>query len=1092
MNLIARIRESAPVVAVAVCSWLIIISSSLTAIGLITAGCGRKVRLVQRPAAADGINRQEVIRSPNVLLITIDTLRADHLGCYGYREVKTPNIDRLAQTGVRFTQAYTPVPITLPSHATIMTGQYPLQTRVRDNGTFRLPNESTTLAEILKQHGYRTAAFVSAYVLDSRYGLDQGFDLYEDTLDQQPAAGRQISFLDSERRAEQVTRSALSWFDLNKFELNKSWPFFVWIHYFDPHASYHPPSPFAEQYAGHLYDGEIAYTDYWIGALLEHMEGLGLIDNTLVVLTADHGEGLGEHQEKTHAIFIYDTTLHIPLIMRHPRLIPPGRTISNLVRTLDIMPTILSLIGVQTQALSACSGVDLVSLIQGNAAKQQQLQLFCETLYPQLNHGWSPLEGIRTEGWKYIRAPKPELYNLAEDPSEVNNLWTKQPEEVIRQWANRLDELKKQLSSQTLGRGSVRLTLDFQARQRLQSLGYISWPHRSGESPLPDPKDMVAVQGEIDLAASWVNDGQYEQARQILAKIAGQNPDDLFVRFLLGQVYVSLKEWDLAREEFLAVIAKSQPDSAPASVGAGSSVGPDSDNDPDNMASAGYADAKVFLGIVYLEQGEYEKAIRELTETLKTDADQYQVFYNLGLAYSRLGQLDQALAWFDRALSLKPNQPDVQNNRGVILARQGKIREAIEAYSQAVRLDEKNPKPYQNLASLYQQQGDWPRAREIMDQALVHNPNSPDLDNFKAYLATQAGEYKEAGSILERALARDPHHAGLHTTCGLLYLKQQQEEGARLEFERAIECDPNFADAYYHLGLLFEQDWQSSKDPALARKAEECYQKLIQIAPSYHRQAHLQLASLLCRLGKPQQAISIYQKLLERGLNDLELRLNLGLAYGQSGRIDEAIAEYQKILKLDPKNAAAWFNLGVALMHKGNLGQAQEAYQQAIRLRPKYPEASLNLGIIYMRQGLADAAQKEWEKILGYDPQNAKAHCNLGNLALSQRDFTRAENEYRQALQTDPNSPETHFGLAAACINLGKEAEAVKEWQETVRLSPNNLEARINLAVAYINQKNLELARNMLSQVLQLEPGLAAAHQLLEKIRELEKGKAKK
>ena len=1044
----------------------------------------------------------------NVLLITIDTLRADHLGCYGYSGIQTPCIDGLAKAGIQFNRAYTPVPITLPSHTTIMTGQYPIQTGVRDNGTFRVSERSTTLAELFHQQGYRTAAFVSAYVLDSRYGLNQGFDCYDDTLNPKG----QAMFLDSERSAEQVTRSALSWIDRNAGS-----KFFTWIHYYDPHASYHPPSPYAEQYASHPYAGEIAYTDHWIGVLLDHLKSLGILDNTLVILTADHGEGLEEHGEKTHAIFIYDSTLHVPLILRYPEKLPAGKRIEEFVRTLDIMPTVLSLAGIPIP--SACTGVDLTQVIQGTK-ENLELMLYCESLYPQINHGWSPLEGIRTRDWKYIKAPKPELYHLVQDAGELDNLVDQPASAATRQtprqqWQMRLEELKKQITIQKSPEGTS-LALDPEARQRLQSLGYV-WEDKkevisnqlsviskdngsqpasgtqhpvpdkskklktdnfklitslnSNHSPLPDPKDMIQVQGEIDLAASFVNDGEYEKAKEMLVPIAQQSSDDLFVHFLLGQVYTFLKEWDLARTEFLQVMDKSRKFS--------------------DIAPDGYADAQVCLGIAYLEQGEYEKAIRELTESLKSNADQYQIFYNLGLACTRLGQQDPALGYFDRAILLKPDQPDIHNNRGVVLARQGRIKEAIKAYDRAIRLDRKNPRPYQNLAALYQQRKEWVKAREVLDQALRYDPNNADLYNNEAYLAIQAGEDRKAWPLLDRGLTLAPHHAGIHNNRGILYLKQQHYQKARLELEQAIQSDPNYNDARYNLGKLYEHEWERSKDPGMAQQALECYGQIVQADPN-HTSAQLQLAALRCSLGEVDDAIGIYEKLLKQDPNNPQIRLNLGIAYGQEGRIDEAISEYRWLLQLNPRNAKACFNLGVAYTQKADPNQAAEAYRQAIRLRPKYLESYLNLGIIYWRQGQTEAAREEWKKVLHYAPKDAKAHCNLGNLALSQQNFTEAAAQYRKALQADPQSVEAHFGLGAACVNLGKVAEAVQEWQKTARLNPDNLESRMNLAVAYINQGDFELARTMLSQVLQLNPSLAAAHQLLEKITELEKGKLRK
>lgn len=879
----------------------------------------------------------------NLLLITIDTLRADHLGCYGYSGVKTPHIDRLAQEGVTFTKAITPVPITLPSHTTIMTGLYPLQTGVRDNGTCRVSKQTTTLAEILRQQGFHTGAFVSAYVLDSRYGLDQGFDFYDDTLSSQ----EQLMMLYNERKAEEVTQAALTWINQQAGS-----PFFVWIHYFDPHGNYQPPSPFAELYAGHPYDGEIAYTDHWIGVLTNRLAELNLLDNTLIALTADHGEGLGEHGELSHATFIYESTLHVPLILCYPQELPSGQRYEELASTLDLMPTLLSLLSLPAPP---CAGIDLSKTIQGDK-KDLQRQIYCETLFPEINHGWSPLEGLRTKEWKYIKAPKSELYYLNHDPAEIHNLIDPEdtypflPQEGIQvsttsstketrpipspgsdqppkggsvlghptaEILNRqMISLKKELMKWSAPE-DTHLTLDQETTERLRSLGYV-WTTKDGadlKEALPDPKDMLSIHYEIDRAAGFIQEGAYEKAKEILFKIAEQNPQDIFVRFLLGRIYVHQGLYELAEQEFLSVI-KINPE---------------------------YGDAKVCLGNVYLKLGSYEQALPQFSESLTWHADQYEIFYNLGLTYSYLGQDDLALSNLQKALNLKDNQPEIYNNLGVILSRQGKIEEAILAYQKTIELDPGHPKPYQNLASLYEGRNQW------------------------------------------------------------------------------------------------------------------------------------------------EEATLVYRQLLAKDASHLQAMLSLATALGKQGKPDAAIEAYEQVLDIDPHNVQAHFNLGVAYSQMHYLTEAVEAYEQVLSQDPAYLEAYLNLGVIYQQLGNLDLAKDNWQKILQYDPNHAKAFYNLGNLALSQKNFPEAVNTYQKAVAGDPNLVEAHFGLGAAYIQQGQEGEAVREWEETVRLKSDSVEARVNLAIAYINRGDFSRARLMLSYVLQIQPALPIAHQLIAKINELER-----
>ncbi len=294
---------------------------------------------------------------PNVLFITVDTLRSDHLGCYGYDRIKTPNIDGLAERGTLFKNAISQVPLTLPSHSSIFTSTYPQFHNVRDNGRHRLDQSAVTLAEIMQEKAYATAAFVSAFVLDSRFKLDQGFETYDDRLEE-GVRKRTLELLDEERTAGEVTAAAIKW-----LRDNKDKRFFLWVHYFDPHDIYNPPSPYREIYKDNLYDGEIAFTDEHIGVLLSALRELEVDEKTFIVFTSDHGEGLGEHDEPAHSVFVYDTTLKVPLILSYPGLIPQGKVIEEQVRLVDIMPTVLDFLHVEKN--SEVQGTSLIRLIRG-------------------------------------------------------------------------------------------------------------------------------------------------------------------------------------------------------------------------------------------------------------------------------------------------------------------------------------------------------------------------------------------------------------------------------------------------------------------------------------------------------------------------------------------------------------------------------------------------------------------------------------------------------------------------------------------------------------------------------------------------------
>ena len=356
-----------------------------------------------------GKNRVSVIegvpgsRRLNLVLVTIDTLRADRLGCYGYSQIETPNLDRLAQRGVLFENAVAQAPLTAPSHASILTGMYPTAHKVRDTGGFVLPASDATLAPILRRQGWDTAGFVGASVLKKRFGFDQGFAVYDDQMPK--LAARNIASEYAERRAGEVVDRAIAWLSTQSGK-----PFFLWVHVFDPHSPYDPPSPFREKYEGRPYDGEVAYTDQQLGRLFQAIAKKSPPEKTLVAVLSDHGESLSEHGEYTHGVFLYDSTLRIAFIMAGPG-VPAGLRMKQQARTIDLLPTLLELTGNKVPA--EVQGSSLAPTFTGEEVPASYS--YAETLFPKINMGWAELRGLRTNRWKYIRAPKPELYGSAQE-----------------------------------------------------------------------------------------------------------------------------------------------------------------------------------------------------------------------------------------------------------------------------------------------------------------------------------------------------------------------------------------------------------------------------------------------------------------------------------------------------------------------------------------------------------------------------------------------------------------------------------------------------------------------------------------------------
>jgi len=497
----------------------------------------------------------------NVLLVTLDTTRADRLGCYGCEWAETPTLDSLAARGVLFEDAVTNVPLTLPAHATVLTGLDPLGHGVHDNGRYHLSDDRTTLAEVLSSHGYDTAAFVSCFVLDARFGLDQGFETYDFEVS---AEGYRPSMPDyNERPAAHVTDAAIEWLDSRT---SKSAPFFLWVHYFDPHLPYQSPLQRLPKFSARPYDAEIAYADSELERLLDALDSSGRLDETVIVAAGDHGEALGEHGEPTHGMLVYEPTMNVPLIVSCRTLFDGAYRVGDrVVGLVDIMPTVENLLGVE--ATQNLDGDDLFAPASG-----AERSVYIETEMPLALAGWSPLRGVRTHTHKFILAPEPELYDLLTDPSESRNIYPDGGPFLERLEA----ELEELLEGTAPGRLADRDLTD-EERERLGSLGYVQASSPVAETALPDPKSMMDVYSDAlrceelygrrqyaeaaglaesvierggtllhavrVLAFSYVRMGRADEAVDLLRGTTSKNPDVFLVRSLV-QVLILEERYD--------------------------------------------------------------------------------------------------------------------------------------------------------------------------------------------------------------------------------------------------------------------------------------------------------------------------------------------------------------------------------------------------------------------------------------------------------------------------------------------------------------------------------------------------------------------
>jgi arylsulfatase A-like enzyme/Flp pilus assembly protein TadD len=605
------------------------------------AGCAR-------PAPAP-LLQPGSLRGGNVLLVTIDTLRRDRLGAYGAARGLTPTLDRLSAAGVRYSQALSHAPMTLPAHASILTGRTPRTHGIHINGSARLDDGIPTLATVLKGAGYRTGAFVGAFVLDARFGLGRGFDEYDDRY---PHEGDAVTFKVTDRRAAEVVKAAGDWI----LQPPGSSPWFAWVHLFDPHAPYDAP---AEYRAGRsAYDAEIAYTDAMLGRLLDRLAAAHALDRTIVVVTADHGESLGDHGETTHGLFAYGSTLRVPLILSGASV---GRGVVDVpVAHADILPTLLDLVA--TAPPPDLDGRSAAKLAGGDRP------LYFEALEANLTRGWAPLTGVVAGDWKYIELPLPELYNLRDDPGEAHNL-------VERETVRR-DVMRRALAQVEAGRpgATVPAAVDEDTAARLRSLGYTAAsgaPVRREYGEADDPKRLVALNEEFNTALEAFNSGRTDEALSRFLALLRERPDFLTARTSAATV----------------LMATTRPKEAIALLRAA----------PGPQASAPEILAK--LGAAMQRTGDLRGAAAAFERSRAAGNQNPEIFNDLGVAYAQLGKVDEARAMFQELLQRDPNAAGTWTNLGLAELSAHKPEAAADAFRYAVSVDPASAEAWQGLGA---------------------------------------------------------------------------------------------------------------------------------------------------------------------------------------------------------------------------------------------------------------------------------------------------------------------------------------------------------------------------------------------------------
>ena len=655
---------------------------------------------------------------PNLLLITIDTLRADHVGAYGAATSATPVLDALAAGGVRFDRVLTAVPLTGPSHATILTGQYPPVHGVRGNVVFTLGPTYPTLGTLLKRHGYRTAAFVGAYPVAAAFGFAQGFDTFDEEF-HESSPGEQ----GAERRANEVADSAIRWLESSRPPGGGgAAPFFAWLHFYDPHAPYDPPSPYRERFSGHPYDGEIAFADAQIGRVLDALRASRQDANTVVVALADHGEGLGDHHELTHAILIYQSTMRVPMIVEGPG-VPRHHVVSAQAATIDVLPTVMGLLGFDSD--KRLLGRDLRPEMAGQAIAGDAI--YAESLFARLNCHWATLRAWVKDDWKLISGAEPELYNLVQDPGELRNLASTEPDRLHRM----TDELHRGLQRLAPGGDDVKTNpITREQEERLRSLGYAAGSGGTGpldDPRLPDPRSHVELYDRLQ-AAGLASGPQLARAFDDVVAITRIDPDNPFAFGTLAAMAYRHGSLVVAANAFARAL----------------------ELDPDRPG------VRQNYGKLLRELGRLRDSERELRIALAQSGEgDSQTRTSLAETLIASKKTDEAAALIAAVLVREPKAPDAVGAKGRLLLAEGRPAEALAYFEQATSLSS-DAERYVDLASAYLVAGQAGKAREAATEALRRVSGHPWAMAVLGRALVLEGRPSAGLEYLQRAMMAGP------------------------------------------------------------------------------------------------------------------------------------------------------------------------------------------------------------------------------------------------------------------------------------------------------------------------------------------------
>lgn len=856
----------------------------------------------------------------SVVIVTLDTTRADRLGCYGSEAGLTPVIDGLAQRGVLFEAAQSVAPVTLPSHTSILTGLYPIKHNVRNNGMFVLEDEFETLAEVFSDHGYATGAFVSAQVLAKRYGLVQGFDIYDDDL----TSGRRFGHsMVPSRRGSQTLEVAKQWMA----GVPDDQPLFLWLHFYDPHAPYAPPAEFRDRFPGDPYGGEIAFADALVGDLVGELEASGRMDNTIFTVLSDHGEGLGEHGERTHGFLLHQATIHVPWILTTPKTDAPIR-ITEPVSTVDLSPIVTALVGLDPPNKDITDG----RVPFGRASRADTPEsVYFEAMLPMFQYGWSELRGIRSGRWELHSGTRDELFNMYSDPRQLTDLSPVEPLDLEHMNTLLADYVE---ADSDLDFGAAQ-ELPPSEREALAALGYLATTAPPRGDP-PDPRDLVSSHVKVEQAQSHVVAGEFEEALASVDMMLSNDPENIAALNLKGRVLLMMRNFDQAEETFRRSL----------------------EIDPQN--------SDVVSGLCDLEmtRRNFEQVI-ELAELGKKTRSPFGVFDAVKaralLALERVDEADTVIA---SALEASPDDPDLLSMKAARLQANGNTDQAVAALQHALEGSPYHQRARRQLGALLKSTGRTEEALEVYQAMLRIQPDDAETYHEIGGLKLDA-DPGAAVPFLEEAVRLAPTRAKFLTVLGVAYIRTGRAAEAEAILRRAVDADPDDPTARSNLGIVLVQSRRYDE-------AIEELRKLLDRWPDFAA-ARNNLAIALGESGNLAGAEREVRQALEDQPEFLDGLLTLAAILDRNGRYEEEYAVLKRALPLSEGRADVRHRAAMCAAQVGRCARALELLEPDLN-HPEvfFPDLNLAVATCLEKNGRIQLALRHFEAAAQKSPAGAK------------------------------------------------------------------------------------------------------------------------